>query len=804
MQTSEKLKCFWIFIIFSFAFNFDKFLLGPHAFIRLHDSFNSELIRYLSISRHLSDGWFSWLPDMAGGSPVNAFHFGPEYLLVLASLFFPPWLIYHFVVVLLMFLAGFGMTVVLKEFFKLEFKISLLGGLFFAFITQFQPNSLIHTVFNCVFPFFFMLLHSPAGKSASDFILKISGLIFLSWLSYPILTGPMFPVLHLSLILILALEDKKMLWTWGKQFALFWMGYALLFVPNVLALLKFIPLSQRNSKFAGETIQNDFFSSVSDFVRVFWENSFVDKLSITLLMPLVISGVRLLGRNKSLDRTGILLVALMIVSAIFNSKLSGFFKETFLSRMDLGHFIWTLPFVVVLFATMVLDELGRSNDRVRKQAFALGAIGGLIPLFQTQANVMLTGLNFLMCMSVGYYFFIHKNPENTLTRFVSRSFQYFILGGMIFVLCVSGKVLRMLEGERVVYSSYFQSHPVLQAIKEKAGETVFRVATVGLPPAVAQSYGLETLGARSPLLNGYFKDHFEQIVAPQLDSPEKKESYRHYPYDLRMQIGPQSHPEHKFMRRPKAEDWNWPLLYASNVRYIISSRQIVGMKGKVVAVRADQGDKYAEFDGPVYAFWSFLDRQLSKLSFVNSGNIGRRRKPVPLYLYELKDWFPRAWLVEDVESFTDREKLLDALGQADTEKLKKVAYVFDGDVSLESLNVLQGEKRKSADESLKVTHYSADRIVLLANVKGEGARLAIVSNNYDPHWSATIDGREVELFRINHAFQGMVLSQAGVHEIELKYHDGSVKHLLLSFPLGLLLISLSRISLRRNLESIIS
>jgi hypothetical protein len=461
--------------------------------------------------------------------------------------------------------------------------------------------------------------------------------------------------------------------------------------------------------------------------------------------------------------------------------------------MDLGHFSWTLPFVMILFATLVLDELSRSSDRVRKQAFALGLMGGLIPLFQTPANVMLTGLNFLMCMSVGYYFIIQKNTENLLMRLFSRSFHYLVLGVMIFVLCLGGKVLRMLEGERVFYSSYFQSHPVLQSIKEKTGETIFRVATVGLPPAIAQSYGLETLGARSPLLNGYFKDYFEQIVLPQLDSPEKKEFYRHYPYDLHLQIGPQTHPEHKFMRRPKSEDWNWHLLYASNVRYIISSRQIVGMKEKVVEARADQGDKYTELDGLVYGFWSFWDRQLSKLSFVSSGNIGRRRMPVPLHLYELKDWFSRAWLVEDLEIFTDREKLLDALGQADTEKLKRVAYVFEGDVASEGLNVLRSKKRKASEESLKISHYSADRIVFFANVSE--ARLAIISNNYDPHWSATIDGHEVKLFRVNHAFQGIVIPHSGVHEIELKYEDGSGKLLLISFPLGLLLISLSRIPL---------
>ncbi len=791
MQLSEKLKCFWIFLIFSIGFNFDKLLLGPHALVRLHDSFNSELIRYLAISRHLSEGFFSWLPDLAGGSPVNAFHFGPEYLLVLASSIFPPWFIYHFVAILLMFLAGFGMTVLLKNFFKLSFEISVFGGLLFAFISQFQANSLIHTVFNLTFPFIFVLLHSAYGKSSGIFLFKVSGLIFISCLSYPVLTGPMFPALHLALIVILGMENKRILWVWGKQFVLFWMGYALLFTPNLIALLKFVPLGQRNSRFS-ESNRGDFLTSLSDFFSVLWKGIFIDIFSITLLFPFVLAGIILSSKNKKLGRMGILLLVLMVISAIFTSKLSGYFSETFLARMDLGHFIWTIPPVTVLFAMLTLDEFNRSRQKIRQQVLLLGGLGAFLPLLQNPVNFKLLGLNLLMIVGIGYYIVIKQGRDFPILKLFSRSFHYLVLGAMVFVMFLGGKVLRMVEGERVVYSSYFQSHPALKSIEEKNRGDIFRVATVGLPPALAQSYGFETLGARSPLLNGYFKDYFEQIVDPQLDSQEKKDSFRNYPYDLLLQIGYQSHPEHKFMRRPKAEDWNWPLLYAGNVRYIISNRQILGMKGKAVSVQKEEGDKYVEFGG----LGSFLDRQLSKLSLFNSGNIGRRRRPIPLYIYELGEWLPRAWLTKNVEVFDDREKVLDTLRKADTQTLSEVAYIFDEDVDLAGLDQLRGKKGRGKAENLKIIDYSADRIVLSTNVKE--ARLAIISNNYDPHWSVTVNGEEAKIFRVNHAFQGIILPKPGAYEIELKYEDGSKKYLLISMPVGFLLISFSVFPLRKN------
>ena len=82
------------FAAFSVALHVDKLVLGPAAAIRFHDTFDSEFPRLLNLARYLSDfGLVEWYPNLAGGLPVNAFHYTLLHPLVLLSTVFPPWLI---------------------------------------------------------------------------------------------------------------------------------------------------------------------------------------------------------------------------------------------------------------------------------------------------------------------------------------------------------------------------------------------------------------------------------------------------------------------------------------------------------------------------------------------------------------------------------------------------------------------------------------------------------------------------------------------------------------------------------------
>ena len=49
-----------------------------------------------------------------------------------------------------------------------------------------------------------------------------------------------------------------------------------------------------------------------------------------------------------------------------------------------------------------------------------------------------------------------------------------------------------------------------------------------------------------------------------------------------------------------------------------------------------------------------------------------------------------------------------------------------------------------------------------------GARVLVVSENYQSNWSVRVDGEEAEMLRVNYVWKGVALS-AGEHEVELRY-----------------------------------
>jgi hypothetical protein len=56
------------------------------------------------------------------------------------------------------------------------------------------------------------------------------------------------------------------------------------------------------------------------------------------------------------------------------------------------------------------------------------------------------------------------------------------------------------------------------------------------------------------------------------------------------------------------------------------------------------------------------------------------------------------------------------------------------------------------------------------DVRAEGPGLLVVAEGWDAGWSATLDGRDTRLLRVNHAEMGVVVP-GGVHRIEFSYRS---------------------------------
>lgn len=134
-------------------------------------------------------------------------------------------------------------------------------------------------------------------------------------------------------------------------------------------------------------------------------------------------------------------------------------------------------------------------------------------------------------------------------------------------------------------------------------------------------------------------------------------------------------------------------------------------------------------------------------------------------MYQNPDAFARVWIVHDVQPTTGVADLeqIDS-GQVDA---RTTAFV-NGD-----LPTVQPLLRVDAPDSAFVTDYAQEEITISAASARDG--LLVVSEIYENHWSAYVDGEKVDILRTNHALRGIPIS-AGEHMVVLKYEEPTLTY----------------------------
>ena len=64
--------------------------------------------------------------------------------------------------------------------------------------------------------------------------------------------------------------------------------------------------------------------------------------------------------------------------------------------------------------------------------------------------------------------------------------------------------------------------------------------------------------------------------------------------------------------------------------------------------------------------------------------------------------------------------------------------------------------------------YDPKEGLIRVRTQSAGARVLVVSENYQSNWSVWVDGEEAEMLRVHYIWKGVALS-AGEHEVELRY-----------------------------------
>jgi hypothetical protein len=76
-----------------------------------------------------------------------------------------------------------------------------------------------------------------------------------------------------------------------------------------------------------------------------------------------------------------------------------------------------------------------------------------------------------------------------------------------------------------------------------------------------------------------------------------------------------------------------------------------------------------------------------------------------------------------------------------------------------------------SQDQLKITAFSPNEIRIKTQTKNK--QLLVLQQSFQPEWNALIDGKKVDIFRVNKNYQAVILP-AGMHSIEFKFKKDSI------------------------------
>lgn len=718
------------FALLALAFCLDTTVLGPLALVRVHDSFDGEFFQQFARGRLLLEhGLFNWSPIWAGGAPSFAGQFTPYYLVSLLSTFVPMWLVNAALRLGFSTLAGWGTYRLLRERLGASTLAAALGGGLFLFTSQ---SLVVQRSFEHVFPIFFvwsldLFQHERPLRSR---LARLGGILLLILLSYPVITLPFFSTAHLWLVLGLGAGVRTPRHVAGV-FAL-WTGYLLLFAPTLVSLLQYIPLAQRDYPAASYP---DLWAALKEFLRLFTMKALPNPglLLTALALPLLLR-----RRHATLALSLIILPSL--VGAFFIGEFSEIVQRSFLAKMDLGNFDFLVPLGYSMILALALDALCVPGARGSRWSLAAGAtlLGAMRLTGVADLNTLLSNLAFL---AVGVCLARLTQPGRPKARTAAGAGVCLALG----VAAMLALQHQLLENYHVMYGKWFGNHQSLTRLAEQARTEPFRVGCVNLPPSVPHSYGLESPEHRGPLSNKYYKQLFGKLIEPQLETRQGRDFFNGYWYNILLShIAPRGHEQVPLYR---ASNWKPNLLRLMNIRYLVSFQPIEGIEAYADLHAATPNDM------PVAAL---------------RGTALERFATMPLWVYEVRGAFPRGWLAGSAVRLSERAGVLEALARADTPTLADTVFLAEEDIPAGLSLPTPGPKAVTPGQT-RLTRYSPDQLVFEG--QADSPCLLVVANNFDPHWSATINGRPATIFRADHAFQAVAIPGPGPFRAELTCTD---------------------------------
>ena len=146
--------------------------------------------------------------------------------------------------------------------------------------------------------------------------------------------------------------------------------------------------------------------------------------------------------------------------------------------------------------------------------------------------------------------------------------------------------------------------------------------------------------------------------------------------------------------------------------------------------------------------------------------------------------YGNAWYVDKIRYVDNANQELDALGQIDLRHEAVADKQFQ--------QVLGDAVAQDSTSAAELTAYEPNQLTY--NVQSKKGGVLVFSEIFYPEWTATVDGEEVELGRVNYVLRAIPI-EAGQHQVVLSFFPKSVDTTETVAYIALVLIILSVVSL---------
>jgi hypothetical protein len=449
------------------------FILGDNAHIRVHDNLDSNLAWYkvLADSGQIAGSVTAEVPQVINGLPRNAF--GTEYtLIVWLYAWFPTMVAYGLSQAITRFVAFVGMYLLLKKHFIDKDDSGLIRvGVSLAFaLTPFWPSGMLSTLGMPLALWAFLNIRK--GEKAWSNYLVLTLLPFYS----SIVLGFFFFLSAMGLFWMSDVLRRKG-WNWRFIIAIAYMTLVY-FVTDYRLVYSFLFDDEPNSR-------DEYFHArltLGHSLRLTFKNFFLGHhhamtVHTVIILPVIIGAILFIWKKRiwKMEKS---FVFLFILNFILSAWYAFWFYKGWLPLTEIFHFLDTFNFARYHFMRPLIIYI----------LFAAG-----LSILWNQGRLWQKAVPFLLAA------------------------QILLLG---------------LTNEEIVYSNKpsvkeFYAEEQFKEIKDHIGKAQesYRVASIGLHPAIAQYNGFYTLDTYNNFYPLTYKYQFREIIENELEKNNKIRIY---------------------------------------------------------------------------------------------------------------------------------------------------------------------------------------------------------------------------------------------------------------------------------------